>query len=133
MEGRPSSYRDATLAAMPQPQPGQIYRSTDGQPMLFVRTEQPPGSGQPEHLFVLTRNRTVLTRWLPVVPEELKVIHDTDGHKQATERSWLTLVAEHERDLALRLLKKATAWLPRERAKQLQDEWRNAQPPEKER
>jgi hypothetical protein len=39
-------------------------------------------------------------------------------------------VAEHERDLAYRLLKKAVAWLPRDRALQLRNEWRNAQPPE---
>jgi hypothetical protein len=98
--------------------------------MLYVRSEVQPGSEKPEHLFVTAHDRTVLTRWLKVLPAELELVHDTEGRKQAAEQQWLTVVAEHERDIAYRLLKKATAWLPRERVRGLRDEWRNAQPVE---
>jgi hypothetical protein len=60
----------------------------------------------------------------------MELVIDTEGRKQASEQEWLTAVAEHERDLAYRLLKRAVAWLPRDRALQLRNEWRNAQPPE---
>lgn len=98
--------------------------------MLYVRTEQLPGSETPEHLFVAAHDRTVFTRWLKTLPAELELVLDTEGRKQAAEQQWLTVVAEHERDIAHRLLKKATAWLPRERVKALRDEWRSAQPTE---
>ena len=116
-----------------QPEPGQVYRSPKGTPMLYVRTEQRPGSDVPEHLFISTESRTVLQRWTREVPAEFELIIDYDGRRQANEQRWLTLVAEHERDLAHRLLRRATAWLPPERARELRDEWRKAQPPEEER
>lgn len=100
--------------------------------MLYVRTEQRAGVEHPEHLFVTTHGRMVYTRWLTEMPAQLELIHDTDGRKQAAEQEWLTVVAEHERNLAYRLLKKAVMWLPRERANELRHEWMNAQPPEEE-
>jgi hypothetical protein len=100
--------------------------------MLYVRTEQRPGSTAPEHLFVTSHDRQSFTRWLGEIPPQMELIIDTEGRQQASEQEWLTLVAEHERNVAYRLLKKAVRWLPVERARELRQEWRDSQPPERE-
>lgn len=110
------------------PQPGHVYR-VNGQPALYVRTEARYGSEVPEHLFVFSRDRIVLTRWTPEVPDEFELIIDTEGRRQADEARWLLWAADHDRGILLGLLKQACAWLPRERADELRQRWKLAQPP----
>lgn len=114
------------------PNHGQVYRTPEGQPLLFIRTEQRSGCPVPERLFVSARGGVVFQRWLREVPAELELVVDTEGRKQANEQSWLRAVAEHERDLAFELLKQACAWLPKLRADELRRRWRERQPPEEE-
>jgi hypothetical protein len=121
-----------TLLAVSHPNPGTVYRTPEGQPLLFVRTEQRTGSPVPEHLFVSTRGGVVFQRWVKDMPPELELVIDTEGRKQANEQTWLRAVVEHERDLAFELLKQACDWLPEARAKDLRRRWTARQPPEQE-
>lgn len=63
--------------------------------------------------------------WHRDVPPDFQLVVDTEGRKQANEQEVLRAVAEHERDLAHRLLKQAVEWLPRSRAEDLRRQWRD--------
>lgn len=96
--------------------------------MLFVRTEQRPFRPEPEYLFIETINRTVFARWLTEVPEEFELVIDTEGRAQANEKGALLWASEHDRLVLFGLLGRACAWLPPERARELRQEWKAAQP-----
>jgi hypothetical protein len=110
------------------PDPQTVYRNTDGEPLLFVRTEQRPGSKTPEHLFVRVRNRVVLQLWMDETPEGAELVIDVEGRKQANQERWLRLAAEHNVTVLAGLLKVACQWLPRERAQELRQRYVEAQP-----
>lgn len=77
------------------PLDGQVWRSPNGRPMLYVRTEQTPGQDVPRHLFVEAHERITWYRWLPEgdMPEEYELV--SDGHAaERARKDRETLVAE---------------------------------------
>jgi hypothetical protein len=110
------------------PDPQTVYRDAQGRVLTYVRTEQRDGRTTPEHLFLTTRERNVFQLWSETVPEEAELILDVEGRKQANEANWLLQAADHDRELALGLLKRACEWLPQERAQELRAQWKEAQP-----
>jgi hypothetical protein len=105
------------------PEPGSVYRDESGRLLLYVRTELRAGAKIPEHLFVHTRDRVILTSWLPELPPAAELVIDTEGRRQANEESWLRLVAEQEIGVLAGLLRKACSWLPQQRAGELRAEY----------
>lgn len=105
--------------------PGTIYH-IGGKPRLYVRTEA--RAGTVEHLFVHVDNRVIFTHWTQKIPRQAELIVDEDGRAQANEERWLRLAAEHNNEILIGLLRKACAWLPRERGNELRQEYAVAQP-----
>lgn len=97
------------------PHPGQVYAGPEGQPLLYVRTEQRPGSTEPEHLFLGTRERVVLERWLPAskpLPEALRLALDPRlGERLAAVEARLAEL-EREREGLVSAMKMATSMAP---------------------
>jgi hypothetical protein len=115
------------LLAMADPAPGTIYCER-GKLLMYVRTEQRTGAAAPEHLFVMTQNRTVFQRWTSEVPPEAELVIDEEGRAQASEERWLRTAAEHEVGILVALLKCACAWLPKDRADELRKEYLETRP-----
>lgn len=103
--------------------PGTIYRTADGQVRMYVRTEQRPGSLEPEHLFVRVLDRIVMQHWTTETPPEAELIVDEDGRRQANEESWHRWISDRERDILIPLLQQACAWLPSSRANELRERY----------
>lgn len=103
-----------------------VYRGADGQILMYVRTEK--RKDRSEHLFAVTREGTIFQRWLEDVPEDMELIIDTEGRKQANDTKWLLHVAEHEREILAELLRRACSWLPDVRARELREAFKASRP-----
>lgn len=109
------------------PRPAQVY-SVRGRPALYVRTEQRPGSAKPQHLFVQTHDRVVVSTWLDELPDDFELIIDTDGRAEANDLKWQLWAAEHERQIMVDLLKQACDWLPPAKARELRQRYVDTRP-----
>lgn len=107
------------------PEPGMVYRH-DGRLLLYVRTEQRPGTKHPEHLFVHAKDRLLFEVWLREVPPEALLVIDTDGRNQANEQTWLRYIEEQKNATLIHLLRTACGWLPRAKADELRREYAQA-------
>lgn len=105
-----------------------VYRDSRGRILIYVRTEHRGGRDNPEHLFVMTRNRVVFELWVDDIPADAELVIDTDGRRQAQETLWLLEAANHEKRIVVDCLKQACEWLPAARATELRAMWKEAQP-----
>lgn len=87
--------------------------------MLYVRTEQRPGDKAPRHLFLSTRNRVVVERWLDEVPEALELKLDTEATGRAREAEWRIIELEAKVAGLSAALKEAVGYVPVEVASEL--------------
>lgn len=110
------------------PHPQTVYHDNQGRVLMYVRTEHRGGRDNPEHLFVMTRNRVVFELWVDDIPADAELVIDSAGRRQAQETLWLLEAADHEKQIVVDCLKQACEWLPAARAKELRAMWKEAQP-----
>lgn len=111
----------AMLLTMPAP--GQVYRTSQGAPAIYVRTEERGDPPVKEHLFVSARDRVLYTQWCQEMPNEYQLVNDTAGRAEA-DIAWIAVQAlEKEKKLLLDCLKAAMAMLDDRAAAQVRQRY----------
>lgn len=116
----------STVPTNRTPSEGQVYRAPNGEPALYVRTEQRPGASEPEHLFVLTHGRVVYERWTAELPEEWKLELDPGAQTRADRMAAEMLALARKYDAMARTLKAAVGLVPPTVANELRRVYREA-------
>lgn len=100
-----------------EPKTGQIYRSPNGDPMLFVRGEtRQEGAG---FMFMSTSGGVIYTRFAMDVPPEWKLVNDHVARADATRLEGEMAEAKADREALVATLKRAVAMVPPAAAEEL--------------
>jgi hypothetical protein len=106
------------------PGPQQVFRTPQGQLLLYVRHEERPHEGE-GILCVGVRDRIVYTVFTPLntaIPGEL--VNDTAGRNEAKVAFMSEIQVSRERDALKSAMKRAIGWLSPSQAEELRDLYR---------